>query len=166
MLGCEEARRRLLAGHDAEAEAHLAGCADCFEALEAGDPMAALLVAARPPAIAPGAGLADRVLARWRPGRHTVGGWGTVALAALAVLVGVVIESLVASDPGHVAAVAAAEVRSAVTLAGHWLRAAVALREIVLETPVLIGALSAVTLAAGALWLRLASGTLTWRYAP
>ncbi len=78
-----EARRRLLAGVDAEAEAHLEKCAACAEWLDAHDPMVARMRSARPADLA----LPSRVEARVRAAFRPAGEFRIPGLIAAAVLV-------------------------------------------------------------------------------
>jgi hypothetical protein len=93
-MRCDEARRRLLAGGDPEAEAHLAGCASCFAVLEERDPLTDVLRAARPQVAEVPPTIAAGVLRRWRPARVSwrLGMAATAGLLALATaLAGLVI---------------------------------------------------------------------------
>lgn len=93
-MRCDDARRRLLAGSDPEAEAHLAECAICFTILEDRDPLVGVLRAARPEVREVPLGIGPAVLRRWRPGRVS---WrvgmaaGAVLLALAAALSGLTI---------------------------------------------------------------------------
>jgi hypothetical protein len=164
-LRCEEARRRLLAdAADGQAGEHLMDCADCFEALEAADPVIRLLVDALPaPAPAP-VRTAASVLARWRPRQGRLQVALTAALAASAAVAAVVIEALVGVEPARLAALAAAgtamlDAGAAVLLVVQSLRAAA------LEIPGLLGGLSLATLAVCALWMRFVLSLPNWRSA-
>jgi hypothetical protein len=87
---CEEARKRLAVDsglNPVEAEAHLDGCAACFEWLEARDPLLRAVRAARPPQVEPAAELAPRVLAAWdgasAPAGPNLALWGLAAAVIL-----------------------------------------------------------------------------------
>jgi hypothetical protein len=81
-MRCEEARRRLHHWPDAEAEAHLAACPTCFEELERGDSLVALIQQARPQPVPAPALLASRVIARWRMRRRLP--WAAAAAVLVA----------------------------------------------------------------------------------
>jgi len=99
---CDEARRRLLAGGDAEAEAHLAGCATCFAILEERDPLVGVLRAARPQVREAPQTIASGVLRRWRPARVS---WrlGMAATAGLLVLASALAALIIWLAPAAVA---------------------------------------------------------------
>ncbi len=101
-MQCEEARRRLRSGEDVEAEAHLAECATCFAVLEAGDPLAGVLRAARPEVREVPATISAGVLRRWRAPRVS---WrlGLAAAAGLLLLAAVLAASTVWLAPATVA---------------------------------------------------------------
>ncbi len=169
-MRCEEATRRLLADpDDVQAARHLEGCAACFEALEARDPLVAALTAARPPDTPAPAGLARAVLARWSPGRPRsltrLGGAVTVGLAVAAVLAAVVIEALVGAEPSRLAALWALT-GALLAVVESALVAVSTMRSILYEMPGVLSAFTLLTLAVCALWLRLVlSGAPTWRSA-
>jgi hypothetical protein len=169
-LRCEEARRLLLAGaDDVQATRHLEGCAACFEALEAGDPLVPALIAARPPDTPAPAGLAPAVLTRWSAGRArpltAFGGALTAGLAAAAVLAAIVIEALVGAEPARLAALWALA-GALLAVVESALVALSAIRSILYELPGVLSAFTVLTLAVCALWLRLVlSGVPTWRSA-
>jgi hypothetical protein len=162
-LRCEEARRRLLVSlDDAEACDHLAACDACLVALEAADPLVPLLRSARPEHVAPPAGLTARVLAAWR-GRWSwqwkiavPGVAGAAALAWAVVQLGVV-----AAWPAYLVFAASAVLDGIVT----WLGALVAFRTLLLGAPELLAVFGALTLAVGALWVRVALAVPSWRSA-
>lgn len=164
-MKCEEARRRLLAdAADPEASAHLAACADCFDAVEAADPIVQRLVAARPaPAPAP-ARTTVAVMARWRRRDTRQHIALTALMAATAVAVAVVIEVAVGAEPARLAVLAGAgtaliDAGAAVLLALQSLRAAA------LEIPGLLGGLSLATVAVCAVWMRFVLSLPNWKSA-
>jgi hypothetical protein len=159
-LRCDEARRRLLAhAWDHEASRHLESCAACFEALESADPLSHALRGARPADVAAPDGLADAVLARRRAGGMRLA--LTAAVAALVVAAAGAFELLAGAGPAWVGAVASGLAAGA---AGA-LAPLVAVRDILLDRPAALTAFGAVTLAACALWLRLALRPPVWRTA-
>jgi hypothetical protein len=81
----EEARRRLRLGPDAEAEAHVAGCAGCFDAVEKEDSLLLALRAAKPEAAPAPARLSARVISRWTFRRRLPWLVGAGALAAASI---------------------------------------------------------------------------------
>lgn len=112
-MRCEDARRRLMAGletvdlaaaGDTEVDTHLAGCDACFEWLEASDPLAGAVRAARPEEVAPSPSLAVRVLDGWR-GARTGPREAPIAVlgAALALAVGFGASAIVAVSLGGAA---------------------------------------------------------------
>ncbi len=103
-MQCEEARRRLRSGEDVEAEAHLADCATCFAVLEAGDPLAGVLRAARPEVREVPATISAGVLRRWRAPRVS---WrlGLAAAASLLLVAAVLAASIVATIVNGILAV-------------------------------------------------------------
>ena len=82
----EEARRRLRYGPDAAAEAHLAECLTCFEAIEKDDSLLLALRRAKAAPVPVPAGLADSAIRRWTFRRRLpwLAGAGGLAAASLA----------------------------------------------------------------------------------
>ncbi|HYW23010.1 MAG TPA: hypothetical protein VE953_02535 [Terriglobales bacterium] len=158
-MRCDEARRRLLAhAWDHEASLHLESCADCFAALESGDPLAHALRGARPDEVPAPDGLADAVLAR-RPNR--VARLAAATVLAL-VLVGAgagALELLAGAGPAWVTAV----VSSLAAGTAGALAPLVAVRDIMLGQPAALTVFGAVTVAICAVWLRLALRPPVWR---
>ena len=168
-MKCDEARRRLLAGaEDPAATRHLEGCAACFDALEATDPLVPSLVAASPPPSPAPDGLLPAVLARWadqpRPLTAPVGGL-TLGLAAVALLAAFAIEAFVGAEPGRLAELGVLA-GAALDLAGTAVVGLATVRSILLDQPWALSVLTVLTLAVCSLWLRLAAhGVPTWRSA-
>jgi hypothetical protein len=167
-LRCEEARSRLLAGaEDEDAIHHLEGCAACFDALEAADPLVPSLVAASPPPSPAPDGLLPGVLARWAgagPLTAPAGGL-TLGLAAVALLAALVIEALVGAEPGRLAELGVLA-GAALNVAGTALVGLATVRSILFDQPLALSVLTVLTLAVCSLWLRLAAhGVPTWRSA-
>ena len=160
-MKCDEARQRLLSGpEDPRAVEHLQGCRECFEALEAADPVVSLLVAARPAEAPAPSSLAQAVLGRWRPGRlRSV----TIGIAIAIALVAVAIEALLGADPAWLAFYGPGLVAAASSLAGGPVIAAQTAQSILVGTPALLAALTAVTVLACAVWLKLARTVPRWR---
>ena len=164
-MRCDEARRRLLArAWDHEASRHLESCAACFRALEAADPLAGALRRARPDEAPAPAGIAEPVLARWRPHGSRLLRPLTAALVVIAVVVAAALELMVGAEPARLAGLGAALGILADGLAGA-LAPLLAFRSILFEQPAVLTVFSAVTLAACVLWLRLALRPPTWRMA-
>lgn len=165
-MKCEEVQRRLLADRgDADAAEHVVGCAACFEALEAADPVVRLLVAARP-ADAPAPGwLAKSLLERWRPGRWRLRTVMTAGMAIAAVAVAVAVEALVGADPARLAALVSGLLGDASAWVGGALTAAQSAQSILLGVPAVLVALTAATAAVCALWLKLVLSLPAWRSA-
>lgn len=160
-MRCDDARRRLLArAWDHEASRHLESCAACFEALESADPLSGALRAARPDDAPAPAGIADRVLARWRTGRTLR--MLTAALAAMTVAAAAALAALVGVEPARLAGVGAVVSSLADGVAGA-LTPLVAVRSILFDQPAVLTGFTAVTLAACVLWLRLAVRSAVWR---
>jgi hypothetical protein len=130
---------------DPLASEHLEGCDACFQALEAADPIVRLLRAARP---SPHRAPARTVL--------------TIAVAAAVLLIAAAIEAALAAQPVWLAPLLDAEAALAEAVA-TWLAAGESVRAVLLDMPALLGALSLVTVAAFALWLRLALRIPNWR---
>jgi len=162
-LKCDEARQRLLNDpEDLRALEHLQGCRECFEALEAADPVVSLLVAARPAEAPAPSSLAQAVLERWRPGRlRSV----TIGIAIAIALVAVAIEALLGADPARLSIYGPGLVAAASSLAGGSLIAAQTAQSILLGTPPLLAALTTVTVLICAAWLKLARTVPQWRSA-
>lgn len=160
-MKCDEARQRLLSGpEDPRALEHLQDCRECFEALEAADPVVSLLVAARPAeALAPSS-LVLAVLERWRPGRLRS---MTVGIAIAIALVAVAIEGLLGADPSRLAIYGPGLFAAASSLAGGSLIAAQTAQSILVGTPALLAVLTVVTVLACAIWLKLARTVPRWR---
>jgi hypothetical protein len=160
-LRCEEARRRLLVSpDDAAACDHRAACDGCLVALEAADPLVPLLRSARPRDVAPPAGLAARVLAGWRGRRAWRWTVAVPGLAGAAALAWAVVQlGVVAAWPLYLALAASAVLDGIVT----WLGALTAFRMLLLGTPELMAVFGALTLAVGALWVRVALAVPSWR---
>jgi len=163
-LKCDEARRRLLTdGGDSQSIEHLEGCAACFEALEAGDPVVRLLVAARPAEAPAPAGLATAVLGRWRPRRVRLLTTVTTGLAIAAAVVAVGIEVLVGADPSRLARVAPGLVAAASSWVGSGLTAAQTMQSILLGAPAVLASMTAATVVTCAVWLKLARSLPAWK---
>lgn len=163
-MECDEARRRLLTdGGDSQAVEHLEGCAACFEALEAADPLVRLLAAARPAETPAPAGLAAAVLGRWRPRRMRLLTTLTTGLAIAAAAVGVGIEVFVGADPSLLARLAPGLVAAASSWVGSGLVAAQTVQSILLGAPAVLASMTAVTIVSCAVWLKLARSLPAWR---
>lgn len=163
-LKCDEARRRLMTdGHNSQALEHLEGCAPCFEALEAGDPIVQVLVAARPAETPVPADLVTAVLMRWHTRRTRLLTTLTTALAIAAALVAVGIEVLVGADPARLAHFAPGLVGAASGWVGAGLTAAQTMQSILLGAPALLAVMTAVTIVSCAVWLKLARSLPNWR---
>lgn len=93
----EEARQRLRRGSDAEAEAHIAGCAVCFDALEQDDSLLLALREAKPQTAPAPAALPGRVITRWTFRRRLPWFAGAAALAAASIASAAVIWVLAAN---------------------------------------------------------------------
>ena len=155
-MRCEDARRRLLAhAWDHEASRHLESCAACFEAMESADPLSHALRGARPDDVPAPAGLADAVLSRRPSGGRLAAPWA--ALVVVSVAAGAALVLLGGAGPGWAAAGVGG-------IAGA-LAPVVAVRDILLAQPAVLTVFGAVTLAACALWLRLALRPPVWRMA-
>lgn len=160
-MKCDEARQRLLTDpEDLRALEHLHGCRECFEALEAADPVVPLLVAARPAAAPAPSSLVQTVLERWRPGRLRA---VTVGIAIAIALVAVAIEALLGADPSRLAIYGPGLLAAASSLAGGSLIAAQTVQSILVGTPALLAALTAVTVLVCAVWVKLARTVPRWR---
>jgi len=160
-LKCDDARRRLLTdAADPRAIEHLEGCRECFEAIEAADPLVPLLVAARPADAAGPSSLAEAVLARWRPGRSRL---VTVGLAIAVTLVAIAMEALLGVDPARLASAGPGLAAAAASLISGALTAVQAVQSILVGTPALLAALTALTALACAIWLKLARSLPNWR---
>src|SRR5262245_39848070 len=142
---------------------HLEGCAACFEALEAGDPVVRLLVAARPAEAPAPAGLAAAVLGRWRPQRVRMLTTVTTGLAIAAAVVAVGIEVFVGADPSRLARVAPGLVAAASSWVGSGLTAAQTMQSILLGAPAVLASMTTVTIVTCAVWLKLARSLPTWK---
>jgi len=163
-LRCDEARRRLAANiHDAGASRHLETCAVCFAVLETSDPLAGALRAARPADAEAPEGLTTAILARWRPRRARVATALTAALAAAAVVVALAIEVLVGVEPARLGDLAGSVGVLLDGVAGV-LGALLVVRAALFEAPAVLTVFAAVTVAACALWLRLALRPPAWRW--
>jgi hypothetical protein len=161
-LRCDEARRRLAVNaEDARAGRHLQGCAVCFAVLEADDPLAGALRAARPADVAAPDGLADAVLARWRPTWARPPAVLTAGLAVAALAIAAAIELMVGAEPGRLAGLSGTADILLDGMAGL-LVGLLALRSALFETPAALTAFGAVTLAACVLWFRLALRPPAW----
>jgi hypothetical protein len=177
-MRCEELRRRLsghgaagapvrsggiggtggLEGLDAEAEAHLADCPDCFAWLERADPLLRALREARPPAAVPSPALAGRVLSSWqaapRPlSAHPVLGLAAAgslaaACAAAALLLASVAGSRLGDLFGHLTAALGSLLAPLAALGGI-------VSTQLLEHPGSLAGLVAVAVAAGWAWTRI-----------
>lgn len=163
-MECDQARARLTADvNDSLASEHLQGCTACFEALEAADPVARLLIAAQPiPSPAPAA-LARAILDHWRPAHAPARRMLWVALAAAALGLAVLAEALVGVDPARLTS-------SGLELAAFadaWLEGALmamdSARSILVDSPLLLFGLTAATLAACGLWLKMVVTPPVWR---
>jgi len=163
-LECDEARRRLAAGSgDSEAVEHLEGCAACFEALEAGDPVVRLLAAARPAETPAPAGLATAVLGRWHPRRMRLLTTLTTGLAIAAAAVAVGIEALVGADPSLLVHLAPGLAPAASSWVGSGLIAAQTVQSILLGAPAVLASMTTVTIVTCAVWVKLARSLPTWK---
>lgn len=163
-MKCDEARRRLVTdGGDSQAVEHLAGCAACFEALESGDPIVQVLVAARPAETPAPAGLATAVLRRWHARRTRLLTTLTTGMAIAAALVAVGIEVLVGADPAWLAHFAPGLIGAASGWVGAGLTAAQTVQSILLGAPAVLALMTAVTIATCAVWLKLARSLPSWR---
>jgi hypothetical protein len=164
-LRCEEARRRLLADvMDRAAGHHLEGCAACFDALEAADPLAGALRAAVPAAVAAPEGLAAAVVTRWHPGRPGALTVLTAALVAGAIVIAAAVQLLAGPDAARPAVLGA--IASAVAAGGaHALATLLAVRDALTAAPVVLIVFSAMTAGVCVLWLRLATRVPDWRLA-
>jgi predicted anti-sigma-YlaC factor YlaD len=177
-MRCEELRRRLsghgaagapvrsggiggtggLEGLDAEAEAHLADCPDCFAWLERADPLLRALREARPPTVVPSPALAGRVLSSWQAAppplaAHPVLGLAAAgslaaACAAAALLLVSVVGSRLGDLLGHLTAGLGSLLAPLAALGG------IASTQ-VLEHPGSLAGLVAVAVAAGWAWTRI-----------
>ncbi len=162
-MRCEQARRQLAATDDPEALAHVAGCQDCFEALEADDPVVAQLRAAVPPLL-PAPDLASAVLARWAPPMPTRTKVLRGATLILSLLLAVAVEGLVGVAPGRLAGLAGA-LAAWGQAASPWLVGLTTVRDSLLGVPALLVGWLALTLGCLLLWLRLATAAPSWRSA-
>jgi hypothetical protein len=159
-LRCEDARRRLLAhAWDHEASRHLESCEACFEAMESADPLSHALRGARPDDVPAPAGLADAVLSRRPSGGRLAALWA--ALVAVSFAAGTALVLLGAAGAGW----AAAGIGGLAGGVAGALAPVVAVRDILLAQPAVLTVFGAVTLAACALWLRLALRPPVWRIA-
>ena len=174
-MRCEELRRRLsghgaagapgragglggLAELDAEAEAHLADCPDCFAWLERADPMLRALREARPAAAVPSPALAGRVLSSWqaapRPlSAHPVLGLAAAgslaaACAAATLLLASVAGSRLGDLLGHLTAALGSVLAPLAALGGI-------VGTLLLDHPGSLAGLVAVAVAAGWAWTRI-----------
>lgn len=163
-MRCEDARRRLLADdRDPQASRHLESCSACFEALEAADPVVPVLVAVRPDGATAPDELIDAVLRRWRPGRRHRLPAPTAWLAGAALLIAIVMEAVVATQPVRLAELDSL-VGSVVELSLAALATLQAIRSTLVEDmPGLLGAFTAVTLAVCVVWLRVVLSIPAWR---
>jgi len=159
-LKCDEARERLLNDYeDPRALQHLQGCRECFEALEAADPLVALLLAARPADAPAPSSLVQAVLERWRPGRlRSV----TVGVGVAVALVAVAIEALLGADPARLATYTSGLFAAAAGLAGGMLIAAETVQSILVGAPALLAVLTVLTVLVCAIWLQLARTVPRW----
>ena len=163
-MKCDEARRLLMTdGGDSQALEHLEGCTACFEALETGDPVVQLLLAARPAETPVPAGMATAVLGRWRPQRTRLLTTLTAGLAIAAAVVAVGIEVLVGADPALLAHFASGLVGAASGWVGAGLTAAQTVQSILLGAPAVLASMTAVTIVTCALWLKLARLLPAWK---
>ena len=160
-MKCDEARRRLLTdAADPRAVEHLEGCRECFEALEAADPLVPLLVAARPADAPAPSSILQAVLGRWS---HRSLRPVTVGMAITVALVAVAIEVLLGVDPARLSGLAPGLLAATASLAGGPLIAAQTVQSILFGTPALLAALTAVTVLVCAVWLKLARTVPNWR---
>ena len=160
-MKCDEARQRLLTDpEELRALEHLQGCRECFEVLEGADPLVSLLVAARPADAPAPSSLARAVLERWRPGRLRS---MTVGIAIAIALVAVAVEGLLGVDPSRLAIYGPGLFAAASGLAGGPVIAAQTVQSILVGTPALLAALTAVTVLVCAVWLKLARTVPRWR---
>jgi len=163
-LRCDEARRRLAANdRDTAASRHLETCAVCFAVLETSDPLAGALRAARPADAEAPERLAHAVLARWRPRRARAATALTAALAATALVIAAAVELLVGVEPARLGDLTGSLVVLLDGLAGI-LGALLEVRSALFGAPAVLTAFAAVTVAACALWLRLALRPPAWRW--
>jgi hypothetical protein len=150
-------------GGDSQAVEHLEGCTACFEALEAGDPIVHLLVAARPAETPVPADLASAVLKHWHPRRARLMTTLTTGLAIAAALVAVGIEVLVGAEPSRLADLAPGLVDAAAGWIGGELTAAQTVQSILLGAPAVLALMTAVTIVTCAVWLKLARSLPNWK---
>jgi hypothetical protein len=113
----EEARRRLLLGADVDAEAHVAACATCLEAIEREDPLVLALREANPAQVAAPPQLAQRVIVRWTWRRRLpwVAAGGGLAAASIAAAALLWVLAATFNEPVSVGGSALAAVLAAVT---------------------------------------------------
>jgi hypothetical protein len=154
-MKCEEARRRLRLGADAEAEEHVATCATCFEALERQDALVQALRESRPEFMAAPATLAPRVIARWKLRRRLP--WAAAIAALLAASIGAAaLLWTFASAFSEPLWLAQATFEGLLTpWVGSLLALADILRSRLLDNPALIASLVVVSAAAAAAWVAL-----------
>lgn len=167
-MRCEEVRARLQPDAlelDPELETHMAGCAACFAALEAADPVARMLRAARPPEAAAPARMAAMVLARWQPQRASRRARLAGLAAAAVIAVALAIEVLVGAEPAHVTVLIGTMGSSWIAPGAGVVATFSAVRAIALDLPGLLVGLSLATVAACGLWARVVLALPTWRSA-
>lgn len=160
-MKCDEARRLLLTdAADPRAIEHLEGCRECFEAIEAADPLVPLLVAARPADAAGPSSLATAVLARWRPGRSRL---VTAGIAIAVTLVAIAVEALFGVDPARLASLGLGLGAAAASLISGALTAVQTVQSILVGAPAVLAALTALTVLACGTWVKLARSLPDWR---
>src|SRR5262249_13075272 len=134
-----------------------------FEALEAGDPIVQLLVAARPAETPVPGGLATAVLRRWHPWRIRLLTTLTTALASAAAVVAVAIEVLVGADPSVLVHFGPGLAAAASSWVDSGLIAAQTVQSILLGAPAVLASMTTVTIVTCAVWLKLARSLPTWK---
>jgi predicted anti-sigma-YlaC factor YlaD len=150
--------------HDPEVEAHLAGCAACFAALEAADPVVRLLTAARPADAAAPAAIGAAILGRWRPRRaHWRARLAGVAIAAV-LAVALAIEALVGAEPARLTLLIGTAGSSWIAPIAGAVAALGAIRAAAFDVPGLLAGLSLVTVAICGLWMRFVLALPTWAH--
>lgn len=165
-MKCDEARRRHATDpDDAFALEHVAGCAECFDALEAADPVVGLMVAARPADDAAPSTIAPNVLRRWRPERARLASVVLSGLAISAALAAVAVEALLGVDPARIAGQFLVLAGAASAWVDGAMMAAQSAQSIVFGTPAVLAALMASTAVTFTLWLTLVRSARHWRSA-
>jgi hypothetical protein len=151
---------------DPELDAHVAGCADCFAALEEADPVVRLLTAARPADAAAPAAIGAGVLARWLPGRTQWRARLPWLAAAAVVAVAFAIEGLMGAEPGRIPVLISVGGSSWIAPVAGAVATIGAVRAAAFDIPGLLGGLSLVTVAVCGLWIRFVLALPTWTDTP